>query len=59
MNEFLLNSNRDHENHFSLPSRPVLHQAPKAEERLDLVQRFRDRNENRRRRENLFGCVMH
>lgn len=34
-------------------------QAPTASEHNELVQRFRDRNETRRRRENLFGCVMH
>ena len=31
--------------------------APKASERIELVQRFRERNENRRRQDNLFGCV--
>jgi hypothetical protein len=60
MNEMLMNNKRN------TRQRPVLwmpqempNQAPRADEHNALVQRFRDRNETYRRRENLFGCLMH
>jgi hypothetical protein len=64
MNEMLMNTRREPRQQpivwvrQEMPWQDMPHQAPRADEHDALVQRFRDRNETYRRRENLFGCVM-
>lgn len=60
MNEMLMNNKRNpSQQMINWVSQDIRHQAPSADEHDALVQRFRDRNDSHRRREKLFGCVMH
>ena len=60
MNEMLLiNKHNPSEWMQAVALRDAREQAPNVDRHDALVQRFRDRNQSHRRRENLFGCVMH